>query len=135
MARDEIEDINDEGKWTRFVEKLIRLTQSGDLEWNSTENYVTPPMRERIDGPFFMSEPENGRYVGIYRREYDHFYDEETYSTATEVVLELVDKDGFRLWTLPRVLNGRKLLDIVEFKNADVDGFLDSFMKGESDDQ
>lgn len=120
-------NINDSRKWGSFVEKLISQTQQGAIEWEDCRKATT---RERSKGPIFLAEIVANRFVVVYRYTYDYFVDVDEYDVREDIAIELVDSDGNKLWRLPDVDSRYRLIDLLEFKNADAEATLNAFLSG-----
>ena len=120
-----MENINDESKWTKFVEQLIASTKKGDITWGNPPGGVE---RENAVGPLFFAEIVPGKYVSIYRYEYRYYVDEDEYELRRDIAIELVDESGAKLWRLPNVRPRHELIDLIEFQAADALGTLEAFL-------
>lgn len=118
-------NINDERKWTTFVEKLIARTQDESIEWKDCRRTTR---RERSKGPIFVSEIVADKFVAVYRYTYDYYTDVDEYDEREDIAIELVDGDGEKLWRLPDVPPRYRLIDLLEFKDADAEGTLNAFL-------
>ena len=118
-------NINDEKKWAAFIEKLISDTQEGKIEW---KDFRLKTNREGAVGSIFIAEIVANKFVAAYRYTYNYFTDVDEYEEREGIAIELVDKNGVKRWHLPDVSLRYKLIDLIEFKDADADGTFTAFL-------
>lgn len=119
-----VNDINDATKWEAFCDRLAQSTASGQLVW---DNWDTRTARPNAKSPVFVTTYKQWK-IAIYKYEYKYFYDEDRFDWNEEVAIDLIDDSGKNEWTIPKVPSRRRLLDQIQFKNADVESLLDDVL-------
>jgi hypothetical protein len=119
------------------IAKLIGLTQTGRLKWQSaaTESDGLPAASTyRITTAVFTAE-HAGTRLRIYReRRRPPFPSAVTALARTAdrwtdvIVLEIIDGDGRRVWAFPEFDGLKDLMVAIEFRAADVDQFIKALL-------
>ena len=118
----------DEVNWDAAIEKLIAMTERGELEWEAIEDFdgrgedvaVRPAFDARV----------RGRKVRVYEYQYKHYTDSDEWTWTTEVAIEFVDEQGnFEYGWQGRFGTRRRLLDAVRYRAAHVGEFLQEFLQ------
>jgi len=117
-------EINDEKKWSAFLDKLSSETEQGHIKWRCLER----DSRDDAVGPVFFAEILKGRYVVAYRYTYRYHRDEDEFEDFEDVAVELADEHGRPLWRLPSVRDRYELIDIIEFKNSGAEEIFSEFL-------
>jgi len=118
-------DINDERKWSRFVEKLHADTLQRRIEWQDITNHVE---RDNLDGPVFLAQILPEKYVVVYQYRYQYWTDEDQFFWETETAIELADAGGQCLWRLPGVRGRAALLDAVCYVVSDAEDTFNEYL-------
>jgi hypothetical protein len=126
-------------KWIEAVAKMIKLTQSGDLQWK-----VEPPPDEakkqpddRIEAVFSTDYLE--KKLRIYKRTFKAYYPTVDIGVLlrgtslepywdTEVLLEFLGPRNVVLWAFPKVDPLKDLLASVQYQVAGVTDFLGAIL-------
>ncbi|OOF81441.1 hypothetical protein [Rodentibacter caecimuris] len=113
----------------RVIDKLIELTQHGQLKWEET-----PPSR------YMSSTTENvdviyqayyqDVYINVYNRKYRYYYDETEYSWDDDVIIELLNTEGVLLNRLPNTPNADELLSSIRYQNRALQNFYKNILNG-----
>lgn len=125
------EDINNTVKWSKFVRKLINQTDSDSITWKDCSRLASRP---EATGPIYIAHDVGEGSVAIYRSEYRYYVDEDVFEMRPNVIIEIVDSGCKRQWTVPGVSERYDLIDLVEYKVANVSSILDSFLNDEDGD-
>ncbi len=117
----------DNGPWDQAVEKLVRLTEAGQLRWQETSIPLRPLMHDFV-GPVYVADVE-GRRVAVY--EYSFFTDNDDFGKFVDrsIRIEFVDVDGKPMWTWPVSRGRSQLLDAIRYQSVNGDSFLGSFLE------
>lgn len=127
-----------ESKWVDAVTKLIRLTQEGKLHWKSDEPPYLLAGNDENRRVFMVFKSEfKGRKLMVYeqyqkespssflgyqlRKEvsdyYRHLFPEETAPRwLASVKLDIIDKMGNSLWSVPQTASLTDLLSAVQYQ-------------------
>ncbi len=132
-------------KWVEAITKLIKLTQAGELKW-SVDKADRLKGREdlRIETVFLTKHKD--RNLRLYK--YSYLVDDPgpfaaySYSSllsgkppkypywSSSIALELIDEEGWTLWTFPQNYALNDLFKAVQYQVAGVDGFLKEILEG-----
>lgn len=117
-------DINDTMQWQRFCEKLIHMSESDQLKWEDWSERISRPNSR---SPLFVASYKNW-HILIYQFAHKYFHDEEHFDWEEDVAIELIKPDGRTEWTLPKVPSRYRLLDSIQYQNANVESLLNDIL-------
>ncbi|MCU0447698.1 MAG: hypothetical protein MUE85_22585 [Microscillaceae bacterium] len=122
-------------KLVRVVTKLNRETQEGKLKWIISELPVKSLSgTESLIDKAYTTEVD-GKRMRLYRFN-DRFYtDYEEYVKQDYIRLEFIDKNDNSEWIFPSYVSSSiyDLYESVRYKVANVDGFIEKFLEGYTD--
>lgn len=120
-------DQNDDQGWERTVDKLIDLTERGELKWRTVNLPLRPLMRAFV-GPQYVADVE-GWLIAVYEylypssgRDFSRPYSE------SGIRVEFITAAGDPLWVWPAGSGRNELLDVVRKQGTDADQFLEAFL-------
>ena len=110
------EDINDVRKWEQFCARMFERTESKSMSWDDNSEGVH---RSDAVSPLFVSRFK-GWTILIYRYSYNYYHDEDRFTPAEEVAIEIINEKGKIEWTLPKVPSRSRLIDLIQYQTSDV---------------
>ncbi|HWL08706.1 MAG TPA: hypothetical protein VNQ76_09885 [Planctomicrobium sp.] len=116
--------------WDQATNKLIELTKTGQLVWDSQPNERYERGRDlQILGPVYATET-NGKRIAVYEGRAVHWDDEgrPIRYTPSNILVEFVDADGNVEWTWPSPRGRYELLEEIQFQAVDANSFLKDFL-------
>lgn len=119
-------DPTDDQSWDFAVEKLIRLTEGGQLQWHEAKLPLRPLMQDFV-GPQYMAEVE-GRHIAVYEYAFPTESDEYGKFTSSMIRIEFVTPAGDPVWVWPVSKGRRQLLDAVRKQGTEANQFLEAFL-------
>jgi hypothetical protein len=124
--------MSERGKWDQAVQKLIALTEQGELKW-SDDPFAKQRQREDTDivGKAFHTDVE-GRSVSVY--EYTFGEHATSGEPESDVAIEFVNGPKL-LWRWPQTLHRWDLLEAVRGQDVGAGEFLEHFLAGWSPEQ
>lgn len=118
---------HDTNRWDDAVEKLIRLTESGELQWRMC-NLPLRPLIQAFVGPQYVTDVESRR-VAIYEYSFPTDSDEFGRYMDSSSRVEFVDSQGEVVWVWPVSRAGKYvLLQAVRYQSMSADKFLADFL-------
>ncbi len=118
-------------KAIKTVEKLLKLTQEGKIEWaRFTDTRSLTAGTDCIVDAGYKTEYANS-YFRIYESRYKSMDDEGRLYWTSDVVIELTDWNGVALWRLPLIPGMWDLLEAVQVKSGAIEDKLDEFLGSE----
>ena len=117
----------DNGPWDKAVEKLIRLTEGGQLAWTECRLPLRPLMQEYV-GAQYVAEVE-GRRVAVYEYAFPTESDDFGKYMDRSIGIEFIDQEGKPVWTWPVSQGRAQLLDAIRYQSVKGDSFLGSFLE------
>lgn len=113
--------------WRKFCDKLIELTENGKLKW---EDWSDKIKRRDSLSPLFVVKHKKWLIL-VYKYQWKYFHDEENYEWTESVRIELIQANGMNTWTIPMDGSAKLLLDMIQYKQADVDDLLGDLLGSE----
>lgn len=115
-------------KLSQFIIKLIKLTKSNELAWDS----VTPRDPGLPNGEVILDKlyktTVNDRDFRLYRYKYKYYHDEYDFEWSQRIRLELLDSDGNTDFEFEYQNSMNDLYDIVREQTSNVSDFIDSVL-------
>lgn len=115
-------------KLSLFIIKLIKLTKSNELTWNST----TPREAELPNGEVILDKlyktTFNERDFRLYRYKYKYYRDEYDFEWSQRIRLELLDSDGHTDFEFEYQNSMNDLYEIVREQTSNVSDFIDNVL-------
>lgn len=109
-------------EYVELVDHLIELTQMKNLKWTREQApSVLITNHNRIKQVYVTFY--NNRNLRIYEEMYKYYTDEDEYYWQTRVSLEFTDGIN-TLWQFPQTSNSWDLLNVIQYSDVDVDGFM-----------
>ncbi|HTN00858.1 MAG TPA: hypothetical protein VL132_03225 [Planctomycetaceae bacterium] len=119
-------DPADDQSWDIAVDKLIRLTEVGQLKWHEVRLPLRPLMQDFV-GPQYVAEVE-GKHIAVYEYSFPSESDEYGKVTSSMIRIEFVTSAGEPVWVWPVSKGRRQLLDAVRRQGTDANQFLEAFL-------
>jgi len=119
-----------ESEWEQATQRLIDLTESGQLKWEVNAHIKS--QRENVEGDVYLANVQ-GRFIAVYEYKYQ-YYDEESSSGTSgwemrnEVAIEFVDAIGVLQYRWPAVPGRWRLLDAIRCLVSGAQAFLKTFL-------
>jgi len=121
---------SDEQRWEQAVDRLVRLTESGRLDWQAI-TLPTRPLMARFIGAQFVAEVA-GRRVAVYEKAYSIDHGEFGIAMDSQVMIEFIDDHGDSLWVWPvEGFKRSELLDAIRDRKVDGERFLEDLRRSE----
>jgi len=115
-------------KLSQFIIKLIKLTKSSELTWDS----ISPRDTELPNGEVILDKlyetTVNDRNFKLYRYKYKHYRDEYNFEWPQRIRLELLDSDGITDFEFEYQNSMNDLYEIVREQTSNVSNFIDSVL-------
>lgn len=115
-------------KLSQFIIKLIKLTKSNELTWES----ISPRDTELPNGEVILDKlyetTVNDRDFRLYRYKYKYYRDEYDFEWSQRIRLELLDNDGNTDFEFEYQNSMNDLYDIVREQTSNVSDFIDSIL-------
>ncbi|MDB5348324.1 MAG: hypothetical protein JWP89_6701 [Schlesneria sp.] len=116
-------------RWTMAAEKLIALTQAGEVQWQPSQDISRRRSTADIVGPAYVAEVD-GKQIAVFEYQFKNFHDEDEWHWDTGVTVEFVDENYDTEWVWPSTGGSRfALLDAVRYQAAAADDFLSRFLE------
>lgn len=122
--------MDNERKVTALIVKLNKLTQEGELKWETKNYEIQLGSTEELLNKVYQTKLKN-KEIRIFRYRYKYYTDEHVYHWASDCRLEFIDSDGTPEWTFPEESTIYDLYDSVRYQTAQIDNFLDNFLTDE----
>lgn len=115
-------------KLSQFIIKLIKLTKSNELTWES----ISPRDPELPNGEVILDKlyetTVNDRDFRLYRYKYKYYRDEYDFEWSQKIRLELLDNDGNTDYEFEYQNSMNDLYDIVREQTSNVSDFIDDIL-------
>ena len=121
----DVSNINDSRVWQRVIDRLIEMTSRGSLEW---EDWTEKLSRSTAISPLFVAFYKHW-HILIYRARERSYYDEDAYTMQDDVVMEVINPSRSMKWTLPKVPSRYRLIDLIEYKQANVESLVEDLLR------
>jgi len=122
-----------EQRWEQAVSLMAERTARGTIHWEP----VPHARRQCTAGDSVVGVPYTGSVLGrtflVYEFEYRSYHDEDSYSIATDVSIEVVNNELELEFRLPKTLSRWKLLEAIRERASGAIEFLDEFLKGDDE--
>jgi len=112
-------------EWTHAVQKLVNLTELGEVHWSVNSSLAVK--RENVHRDGFQALVDN-HFIAVYEYRFRTFEDEDTWSWETDVAIEFVSIDGDPQWRWPATTNRWELLEAVRGSVVGANTFLRDFL-------
>jgi hypothetical protein len=115
-----------EYEWEQAVQRLIRLTESGELRWQVHPE--TTSRRENVEGEVYAASVE-GRWIAVYQYRFP-YYDEDIDGMIqrNEVAVEFIEPSGALQYRWPAVPGRSLLFDAITCAVSGAQDFLKRFL-------
>lgn len=111
----------------RFIAKLIKDTNKGDLKWVIDSSRITLPGNERLSGKIYLTDID-GQSIRLYSYNVKYYKDEDEWEWIESLRLELIDKGKETLYEFKYGYAFDKLINAVRKSTSDVDNFMKGFL-------
>lgn len=115
-------------KLSQFIIKLIKLTKSNELTWES----ISPRDPELPNGEVILDKlyetTVNDRDFRLYRYKYKYYRDEYDFEWSQRIRLELLDNEGNTDFEFEYQNSMNDLYDIVREQTSNVSDFIDDVL-------
>lgn len=123
--------MSDREKWDHAVQKLIALTDKGEVKW---QQYPVTEGRQRDDTEIIgaaYSTVVTGRMICVYEYAFAGSSSSGDDEDTTDVAIEFVEGPKL-LWRWPQTLHRWELLETVRGQVAGANEFLETFLTSET---
>ena len=115
-------------KLSQFIIKLIKLTKSNELTWDSTSPRETELPNGEVILDKLYETTVNDREFRLYRYKYKYYRDEYDFEWSQKIRLELLDDDGNTDFEFEYQNSMNDLYDIVREQTSNVSDFIDNVL-------
>jgi hypothetical protein len=127
--------MNLQNKETQLITKLIRLTNTDEIQWKIKDPPRSITMGTNDFVPIYFEAQYKDKYVAIYQQRIQHFSpDTESYYWTENIVFAILDAQDRVLWEntehSPALFD---LLGTVREKLAGIDSLLDDLLDDENE--
>ena len=121
--------MNTNRDYIQFIDHLIAMTQNNTILWKR----VDPPENltsTEIGVDFVYTTTYKGKYLRVYEVSYKDSIDGIEFYWAKRSIVEFTTSSFEPLWKFPALTNSYNLLDTIKYKDAGVDDFIKSVLRG-----
>jgi len=105
-----------------IVDKLIELTQHGNLNWSyERPNSYMLAQDSKVDTVYLTNYL--GRNIRAYKRDFKYYLDDTQYTWDYEVTIEFVSEVGERMGKLPQIPNSAELIQAIQYQDPQIKDF------------
>lgn len=111
----------------RFISKLIKDTQNGEIEWETDDTRITLPSSERRVSKIYRTEI-NGKNLRLYEYNIKYFRDEDEWDWVERVRLEIIDEENDSIFEFGYDYSLYKLYYAIRKASSGADEFMKEFL-------
>lgn len=105
-----------------IVDKLIELTQHGNLVWSGSDAPYNLTSKDVRVGLVYKSHYLN-KTLRVYHNQFKYYIDESSYVWDNEINFEIIDNNENVLWRFPATSNISNLLSAIQYQTSQVGNF------------